>query len=185
MPPEFKYERNFGSGKDVEHIRDGASLEKIFTFAEYCDNPALCKQGIIDWVMFNLLIFNFDAHGKNISFFVGANGITLAPFYDLVNIKLYTSFEHELAMAIGDEFSENNIHAYQLADFADTCSLSRILVTKRLQLVAKNLQRSLDVIPNIAINKEETTYLQRYQTLVKDRCQKLLRESMEICSVKL
>ena len=185
MPPEFKYERNFGSGKDVQHIRDGVSLEKIFHFADFCDNPALCKQQIIDWVMFNILIFNFDAHGKNISFFVGANGISLAPFYDLVNIKLYAGFEHDLAMAIGDEFSECNIHAYQLADFADSCGISRTLVTNRLRFIAETLDKSLYTLPDIAINSAETAYLQKYQVIVKKRCQQLLKEAAEISFVKL
>lgn len=66
LVPEYKYERNFGSGKDVAHIRDGASLPKLFDFANKCENPALTKQQMLDWILFNLLIFNYDAHGKNI-----------------------------------------------------------------------------------------------------------------------
>ncbi|WBV72193.1 HipA domain-containing protein [Legionella pneumophila] len=88
----------------MAHIRDGVSLPKLFDFANQCINPAKTKQQILDWVLFNVLIFNCGAHGKNISFFVGVNGISLAPFYDLVNIKMYPEFEHALAMALGDEF---------------------------------------------------------------------------------
>lgn len=105
--------------RDVTHIRDGASLIKLFNFANECTNPALTKQQILDWVLFNLLIYNYDAHGKNIGFFIGSNGISLAPFYDLVNIKMYPDFEHEMAMGLGDEFDSSTVHAYQLADFAE------------------------------------------------------------------
>lgn len=68
LPPEYKYEQNFGNGRDVAHIRDGVSLPKLFDFANQCMNPAKTKQQILDWVLFNVLIFNCDAHGKNISF---------------------------------------------------------------------------------------------------------------------
>ena len=136
LPPEYKYERNFGSGRDVAHVRDGASLPKLFNFANQCVNPAETKDKLIDWVLFNLLIYNFDAHGKNVSFFVGPKGITLAPFYDLVNIKLYPEFDHEIAMALGDEFDGDGITAYQLADFAESCNLNRSFLAVKLKKIA-------------------------------------------------
>lgn len=56
LPPEYKYERNLGSGRDVAHIREGVSLSKLFEFAEHCNNPALTKKKMLDWVLFNILI---------------------------------------------------------------------------------------------------------------------------------
>lgn len=47
-------------------IREGASLPMLFQFAERCYNPAKTKLQLLDWVLFNCLIFNFDAHAKNI-----------------------------------------------------------------------------------------------------------------------
>ncbi|TAL62382.1 MAG: type II toxin-antitoxin system HipA family toxin, partial [Legionella sp.] len=160
LPPEYKYERNFGSGRDVAHIRDGASLPQIFDFSKECDNPVLTKQQILDWVLFNLLIFNYDAHGKNISFFVGARGIALAPFYDLVNIKMYPQVEHELAMALGDEFDATSTHAYELADFADSCLLARSFVQQRLKLMIRKVQVSLEqIIGSMEGSPEEQAFL--------------------------
>ncbi|MCX7116106.1 MAG: HipA domain-containing protein [Gammaproteobacteria bacterium] len=186
LPPDYKYERNFGSGRDVAHIRDGASLSNLFDFTHQCANPALTKQHLLDWVIFNLLIFNFDAHGKNISFFVGASGITLAPFYDLVNIKMYSDFDHEMAMGLGDEFDGNIVCAYQLADFADSCQLARSLLIKRLQHIIKKLQSALDSeISKIDGSEEERQYLEQYQHIVKDRCEHLRFQAGKIASVKL
>lgn len=186
LAPEYKYERNFGSGKDVAHIREGASLPKLFDFANQCENPALTKQQMLDWVLFNLLIFNYDAHGKNISFYVGFKGISLAPFYDLVNIKMYPDFEHEMAMALGDEFDSNAIHAYQLADFADSCKLSRLLVTKRLRYLAEKIMSILDLeISKITHNAEEEHYLMRYRSIVAERCKHFLSQADEIRSIEL
>lgn len=185
LPPEYKYEQNFGNSRDVANIRDGVSLPKLFDFANQCINPAKTKQQILDWVLFNILIFNCDAHGKNLSFFVGANGISLAPFYDLVNIKMYPEFEHGLAMALGDEFEENNINAYQLADFADTCRLPRLLVAKHLKYLIGKLTVALqEEISLILINDKEAKYLKKYQEIVIKRCKHLLAQSELINSME-
>jgi len=186
LPPEYKYERNFGSGRDVAHIRDGASMKKLFDFANRCANPALTKQQILDWVLFNLLIFNYDAHGKNISFFIGANGISLTPFYDLVNIKMYPDFEHEMAMGLGDEFDGKTIHAYQLADFADSCQLNRALLTKRLKYLIKKLLPALEMEIKLMVGSdEENNYLNQYQSMVYKQCVHLQKQADDIVSVKL
>lgn len=184
LPPDSKYERNFGSGRDVAHIRDGASLIKLFEFANQCENPALAKQHMLDWALFNILIFNSDAHGKNISFYVGTKGISVAPFYDLVNIKMYPEFEHELAMGLGDEFDENSINAYQLADFADCCQLPRPLVVNRLQYLIKKLLPSLKEDIGLELDKEERNYLNQYQSIISKRCNHLLREAKGITSIR-
>ena len=186
LPPEYKYERNFGSGRDVAHIRDGASMMKLFDFANLCANPALTRQQLLDWVLFNLLIFNYDAHGKNISFFVGTKGLSLAPFYDLVNIKMYPDFEHEMAMGLGDEFDGNTIHAYQLADFADSCQLSRTFLSKRLKYLIKKLMKALEMeIKLIVGNDKENLYLNQYQSMVYKQCKHLQEQADEIVSVQL
>jgi serine/threonine-protein kinase HipA len=186
LPPEYKYEQNFGNSRDVAPIRDGVNLPKLFDFANQCINPAKTKQQILDWVLFNILIYNCDAHGKNISFFVSAEGISLTPFYDLVNIKMYPEFEHELAMALGDEFDENNINAYQLADFADTCQLLRLLVAKRLKyLIGKLIVALREEIKLILVNENEEAYLKKYQEIVTNRCKHLLVQSDQMTSINL
>ncbi len=185
LPPEHKYERNYGNGRDVKHIREGASFIKLFEFANLCENPALTKQNILDWALFNILIFNSDAHGKNISFYISGQGISLAPFYDLVNVKMYPEFEHELAMAIGDEFDGKYIHAYQLADFADSCRLSRTLVSNRLRILIDKIQNALINDCTLEVNDEERVYVAEYHKMVLERCDYLLKETQEIRSISL
>ncbi|MFI4963182.1 MAG: HipA domain-containing protein [Legionellales bacterium] len=186
LAPEYKYERNFGSGRDVAHIRDGVSFIKLFDFANRCINPAVAKQQILDWALFNLLVFNFDAHGKNISFFIGQRGIELTPFYDLVNIKMYPEFDHQMAMALGDEFDADTIHAYQLADFADSCSLNRGLVAQRLHVLIKKMRIALkkDVL-FLAVNEAENQYVITYKAMIQQRCEDLMNEIEDIVRIDL
>jgi len=184
--PEYKYERNFGSGRDVKHIRDGASLPLIFDFANQCQNPALIKQKILDWVLFNVLVCNFDAHAKNISFYVSSKGIDLAPFYDLVNVKLYHDIEHDFAMALGDEFNSDFVNAYQLANFAESCQLSRSYVAKRLKhLIDKMtiaLPQELAQIKKVINNKN---FFAEYQKVIVQRCKHLAKQCHNISKSQL
>ena len=186
LPPEYKYERNFGSGRDVAHIREGVSLQKLFQFAQQCINPALTKKKILDWVLFNLLVYNFDAHGKNISFFINEKGISLTPFYDLVNIKMYQEFDQEMAMALGDEFDSDTVFAYQLADFADSCQISRLLVAKQLkQLINKCYLALASDFASIVKTNAEKNYIRKFIQLVKARCDHFISEIKYINSVEL
>ncbi len=178
LSPDYKYEHIYGSGRDVAHIRDGASYAKLFQFADQCINPAVTKIKMLDWALFNALVFNCDAHGKNISFFVDKNGIQLAPFYDLVNIKMYPEFDQEMAMAFGDEFNTDEINAYQLADFADGCQLARTLVTKRLQTLATKLSSVLEI-------RFKDDYYKQYRTLILERCKHFLSQAKQIKSIEL
>lgn len=186
LSPDHKYERNFGSGRDVRHIRDGASLPALFAFSRLCSNPAQARQTLLDWVLFNLLVFNNDAHGKNISFFVGNNGFEITPLYDLVNIAMYPDFEQELALALGDEFDSTNVNAYQLADFADSCELPRSLVTTRLQRLTSKLVKSLEELElPYPLSNSESRYLTNYKELVAARCQHLLAQAPLLKGIEL
>jgi serine/threonine-protein kinase HipA len=173
LRPEYKYERIFGDGRDVAHIRDGASLPKLFSFANQCTNPAKTVFRLLDWALFN--IYNSDAHGKNLSFFVGPKGIELAPFYDLVNIKMFENFSHKMAMAFGDEFELDNIGADELVDFADSCDLKFSLVLKQLKFISSQLIQALDKFPHdIVLNEEENKYALKYKGMILERCKQLL-----------
>lgn len=155
--PDYKYERNFGSGRDVKDIREGASFPALFAFCNACKNPALAKKQLLEWTLFNLIIGNWDAHGKNISFFVSEAGIEIAPLYDLICIRIYPEFSQELAMALGDEFDTIEINAYQLADFADSCQISRVTVATTLINLCHQVLSALPYLlqfPEVANEKD-------------------------------
>jgi serine/threonine-protein kinase HipA len=141
-----KYERNFGSGRDVAHIRDGVSLERLFSISEHAQSSAATRLGLLRWALLQYLIGNCDAHGKNISFFVEPGGLRLAPAYDLVAVCIYPKLNHELAMAFGDEFNIVNIRAYDWAEFADCCDLDRRMVMREMIRMTKALRRALPAL---------------------------------------
>ncbi|MBD3841762.1 MAG: HipA domain-containing protein [Campylobacterales bacterium] len=82
----MKYQKPY---RGANQAQIGASFKKLTRGIEFCKTKALAKLEITRWGLFNLLINNYDAHAKNISFFVTKSGLEVAPFYDLVNIALY------------------------------------------------------------------------------------------------
>lgn len=182
-----KYERNFGTGRDVKDIREGVSLERLFALASQCSNPAAAKQDMLQWTLFNLLSGNADAHGKNYSFFMTPEGLVPTPWYDLVCVALYDEFEQELAMAIDDEFDPNKIFAYQLASFIEEIGLPRALLVNNLtQMVTKITQVIDDVIAMLpALDKVEQAFVDTYKAQLLARCERYLAMAPEIKDIEL
>jgi serine/threonine-protein kinase HipA len=137
LPSAYKYERNFGSGEAVRDIREGVSFEVLFDRVEQTINKAAARLTMLRWALFQFLIGNSDAHGKNFSFFVHRQGLEPAPWYDLVSVAQYPGLDHELAMAYGDAFSLDEVKAFQLADFAKRCGVERRLLKREALRLAK------------------------------------------------
>lgn len=69
----------------------GGSVERLRDLADRCAVPVAAKLKLFQWLIFNLLVGNSDAHLKNISFLVDARGVRLAPFYDMLAVGVYGS----------------------------------------------------------------------------------------------
>ncbi len=97
VPADRKYQSEGGPG-----VREVVGLLRNATAA-----PALELPRLWDALVFNWLIGNCDAHGKNFSLLYDAGPPTLAPLYDLVSTTPY-ELTTRLAMRIG--------HATHIAD---------------------------------------------------------------------
>lgn len=137
LPATYKYERNLGSSEHVRGIRDGVSFEVLFDRVEQTVNKAAARMTLLRWALFQFLIGNSDAHGKNFSFFVRREGLEPAPWYDLVSVVQYPGIDHDLAMAWGDAFTLEEVTAFSLADFAQRCGIDRQLLKREARRMAK------------------------------------------------
>ncbi|MFZ3052239.1 MAG: HipA domain-containing protein [Sulfuricurvum sp.] len=182
--PFEKYERSHGSGRDVAHYREGASMKKTFNLTSLCSSPAADTLKMIRWSVYNLFISNFDAHGKNISFYVRKGKIEISPFYDLVNVSMYPNFSQELAMAVGDVFESRAIKAYDLAQLCDECSINPRLLVKEFGQIGKKLTHALNTIDvtHIAINKEELFFIETLVDNIKQNIENFTFIAQDILS---
>ena len=118
-------------------IREGVSFSRLFSVAEYTIEKAVTRLALVRWALFQYLIGNSDADGKNASFLCGPAGLALAPFYDLVSVVQYPHVTHELAMAFGDEFVIENVRPYDFAKFAQQSGTPRSLLAREMRRMAK------------------------------------------------
>lgn len=175
FPVSYKYERNFGSGRDVRQIRDGVSFAALFSLAEYTVQKAVTRLALVRWALFNYLIGNSDAHGKNCSFFCRRDGLWLAPFYDLVSVTQYESIDHELAMAYGDEFALQEITPFAWADFAHRTGTPRALLAREMRRLGKNaLTASATQAADAVYVDDERKLVEGISTFVQNQARKLI-----------
>lgn len=152
LGPEAKYERLYGDSEAVKNHRDGANLRQLFGLAAATPTPLRTRSALLDRVIFNVLIGNSDAHGKNWSFFVerGNGLLRLAPAYDLVDVEAFAdaNMSTTFAMGIGDAFSLEEVTAFELACMAKECGITRPQLAdriKHLAWAAPKVLRSLHV----------------------------------------
>ena|GEM_PF-3824286 len=73
------------------------SMQSLAALANACRSPAVVRTQLFNWLMFNVLVGNADAHLKNLSFRVSDDGVQLAPFYDLrsqIGQQAHLLYEH-------------------------------------------------------------------------------------------
>ena len=179
----MKYERPYGDSKDVQDIRDGVSYLKLFQLINQSANPAKDRLSLLRWALFQILIGNCDAHGKNISFFMSQKGLNLAPAYDLVCLPALkdAALSTSLAMAIGDAFSESEITKNEWILFADDCQMQpKALANQLIHLI----QKILKALPGIAaISRENAISEKVIQTItstITDICNRQNKIALEI-----
>lgn len=180
LPPAYKYERNFGSGKDVRHIRDGVSYRKLFGLGALAVQPAVFNMAMLRWSVFQYLIGNSDAHGKNVSFHVSCNGLHPAPAYDLVSVVAYRKFENDLAMGIGDAFAFDDVSAFQWADLARQCGINKVLLAREMRRMASATQKAAAIVPSDAFNAEEQALIAKVQEFIFSQCDKLAQSASQL-----
>jgi serine/threonine-protein kinase HipA len=181
LPPTYKYEQNFGTSRDVEHIREGVSFKKMFERSKICTVPAVAQLELLNWAMFNLIIGNSDAHGKNFSFFVDKKGVKPTPFYDMLCIMMY-DFDHNLAMAYGDEFNPNEVNAYQLREFAEEVGVNHKLVAKVLLKQSSDVLKKVDegILEDGLLTKEEKLFIDKLSFFIKKRATHFKEVALEM-----
>ena len=121
----------------------GPSLKQCFALLrEVSSAPVLDLARLLDAVIFNYLVGNNDAHGKNFSLLyrgVGTANIEtrLAPLYDVVSTRYYPELTRELAMKIGGEYSSDRLTKTNFEQLAEDAGLAKPLVRRRVPELAE------------------------------------------------
>jgi serine/threonine-protein kinase HipA len=165
----------------------GPNLAQCFALLRQVTRPnAPQVLRLLDAVLFNVLIGNHDAHGKNFSLLYGTNGISLAPLYDLLCTAVYPNLTAKMAMKIGSKYKFSELEARHWQQFATEVGLSPAACQKRLIQMATQLPTIARALQhNVQAHKEsEHDRLQDFSSapiveqivqLIEQRCALTLR----------
>jgi serine/threonine-protein kinase HipA len=138
IPPERKYAAEggptFKAGFDL--LRRGTTV------------PAVAVLALLDAAIFNLIVGNADAHGKNFSLLYKPGGVILAPFYDLLSTVTYPELSPNLAMKIAKRATLEEIGPTTWPAFAQDIGLTAPFVKRRVTELAAAVTAHAPSIPD-------------------------------------
>lgn len=101
--------------------------------------PATEINRFISLFIFNLIIGNKDAHGKNYSILNKNNTSVLAPAYDVLSTTYYPGLSVRMSMSINGKFELDEITKEDLIQMAQSANISGKLVLKEYHRIKDNL----------------------------------------------
>ena len=125
--------------------QDGISLKDMFEFCSVPEQvvvPAVARKGLLDLVLFNLLIGNRDSHAKNYSFIRTGFKAELAPAYDLVCTDIYANVDRALPQRIGGTDAFEAIAAEHLDRFAEEITMRPAVLRRELLRMAAAITKA-------------------------------------------
>lgn len=149
----------------------GVSLKQAFDLVrEKSVVPAIDLQRLLTVVLFNFLIGNSDAHGKNFSFLISPSGMRLAPFYDLLCTKYYPNLAKRMAMSIGKKYNTDDIYPRHLQRFAEEVNLNKPMVLQHLHSIADKILLNLGEVQRLIDGSESIlNFIKEHTTKIKKR----------------
>ena len=136
LMPSQKYQQDGGH----------ANLKRCFDFLKkYSSYPQSDIIKLTQWVWFNFIIGNCDAHAKNLSLLMYKNGhYKLAPFYDILSTSVYDNLSKKLAMTIGKDYSIESIEKHRWEKFAQEITIPLVLLRGLILELNQSIQDNID-----------------------------------------
>jgi serine/threonine-protein kinase HipA len=168
--PEMKYQNE-----------GGPDLAQCFDLVRGATRPSAPQVlRLFDYVIFNALIGNHDAHAKNFSllYLHKETGKTpvLAPFYDTLSTAVYPTLTPKMAMKIGSKYKFSEVQARHWDQFAEGVGLAKAQAKRRILELAKSLPstaRELRSAPGLGF--AGNAVVERIIALIEQRCALTIR----------
>ena len=117
-----------------------------------CSRPAVEVLKLFDAAIFQTLIGNADAHGKNYSLLHNEEAIELAPLYDLLSTVAYPELSPGFAMKIAGRGTLPEIRTDDWGRFAKSAGVSAPFAKRRVrELAGLAIERAGDAAEELAV----------------------------------
>ena len=166
IAPDIKYERE--GGPTITACQD--------VIARYAARPAADRIKLLNIVLFNYLVGNSDAHGKNFSLLYKGKKPELAPAYDVLSTAIYPDLSEKMAMKIGGKYKPEHVflrHFHRLIHDtkAAQSAMNRQIKTmiEKMMYAAPSLKASLveDRVVSDVFDKIIATIEERAKRLIE------------------
>lgn len=162
----FKYERE-----------GGISIKDCYDILKKTKTPVKNVNELSNRIIFNYLIGNNDAHGKNFSLLYMADGVEFAPAYDILSTMVYPDLTQKMAMKIGGHYEHNKILPRHWKKMADESEISytqlKKMIIKQAGILPQELKKVIDE------NKINSEIAEKMLKLVTQNCKKVLKRFEE------
>jgi serine/threonine-protein kinase HipA len=141
-PPSSIHQEDFCQAQNIvselKYQKEGGpSFEQCFALLRNVSTaPVIDLENLLDAAIFNYLVGNNDAHGKNFSLVYPDNETRLAPLYDVISTIYYPELNTDMAMRIGREYSSDRVVPKDFEQLAKEAGLAKPLVRRRVPELA-------------------------------------------------
>lgn len=162
IPPEHKYA-----------AEGGPTFKTSFGLLQSAaTRPAIEVLRLLDAAIFNLIVGNADAHGKNFSLLYRDDGTVLAPLYDLMCTAAYPEIAAKSAMKMGGASKIEEIAPKTWKSFAEDTKLGRPLVDRRARELTEKIHSLAEgTARKIAHDGFAERELERFAAIVRERAE--------------
>jgi serine/threonine-protein kinase HipA len=162
VPPETKYA---GEG--------GPSFKACFALLRrVAARPAVEVLKLLDAAIFNVIVGNADAHGKNFSILYDDAGSRLAPLYDLLATVAWPELSPTFAMKIGKRATLAELDALGWTAFAADAGLGLPLIRRRVAEISASVGASAqEVARALMLPGLDDAALLKFAGMITERAQ--------------
>ena len=115
-----------------------------------------------------------------------AKGFALAPWYDIINIRVCDGIDQTLAMSIGEAFEFDKVHALQVLREADNIGLEKDVVLERLSKIVQAVEAALETVASpVFATDAELAFMGRWREDIRAACRKWRAEIAELPYLEL
>jgi serine/threonine-protein kinase HipA len=160
VPPETKYASE-----------GGPTFSSCFDLVRRVSaRPAVDVLKLLDAAIFNLIVGNADAHGKNFSILYGEEGSRLAPLYDLLSTIAYPELSPKMAMRLGKKATLQEMDTDGWKAFAKEAGVGWPLLRRRVgELGAEIISQAAKVGEELESSASEQRNAKELTELVVER----------------
>ncbi len=128
-----------------KYVMDGGpGYSELFECTRQYTRPyAVHQNQLVQRMIFNLLIGNHDAHGKNFSFLHRNSSLVLAPAYDLLCTNVYEDLNQDFAMPLGSALNIKQLKRESLEQFAQETGVNLIRQARQIKEFIRKVEVSL------------------------------------------